>query len=75
MRSYVSVQNPSDVREHFGTGISHIASVVPDLKEVWSDVAPTDQDDDPDTARFKLFDAFSSFLQRASQGPPAATGA
>ena len=53
-----------------GSSASVVAEIVTDVKERFPNVPPPPQLDDPDSARFRLFDSMTSFLKTASQTRP-----
>ncbi|MCH7642137.1 MAG: AAA family ATPase [Chloroflexi bacterium] len=53
-----------------GSSASVVAEIVTDIKDRLPDLQPPPQMDDPDSARFRLFDSIASFLKTASQARP-----
>gem|GEM_PF-1919080 len=53
-----------------GSTASVISEIVPDVKERLPDVQPPLEVDDPDSARFRLFDSITTFLKTVSGGQP-----
>ena len=70
IRSYSERQDPEMIRAELGTGAAVIAEVVVDLHEILPDLPAPPVTDDPEAARFRLFDAITSFLKRVSQKEP-----
>ncbi|MDA1257565.1 MAG: AAA family ATPase [Chloroflexi bacterium] len=70
IRSYVREIDPDELRRQMGSSASVVAEIVTDVKERLPDVPPPPQLDDPDSARFRLFDSMTSFLKTASQTRP-----
>ena len=69
LRGYVRVEDPEVLRRQLGAGAAELAQIVPDIWELLGDVAePPSQD--PESARFRLFDAASAFLRAASAAQP-----
>jgi predicted ATPase/DNA-binding CsgD family transcriptional regulator len=53
-----------------GAGAVDIAAIVPEVRERLPDLPMPPRFGDPEQARFRLFDAFTTFLQRASEPLP-----
>ncbi|MCH7740191.1 MAG: AAA family ATPase [Chloroflexi bacterium] len=70
IRSYVTDRDAETVRREMGSTASVIAEVVPDVKERLPDLQPPLQIDDPESARFRLFDSITTFLKTASGTQP-----
>ncbi|MCH8222913.1 MAG: protein kinase [Chloroflexi bacterium] len=70
IRSYVMDRDAETVRREMGSTASVIAEIVPDVKERLPDLHPPSQIDDPDSARFRLFDSITTFLKTASGAQP-----
>ena len=70
IRSYVREAEPEELRRQMGSSASVIAEMVPDVNDRLSDLPSPPHMDDPDSARFRLFDAITSFLKSASQAKP-----
>ncbi len=70
IRSYVREVDAEELRRQMGSSASVMAEVVTDIKDRLPDVQPPPQIDDPDSARFRLFDSIASFLKSASQTRP-----
>jgi tetratricopeptide (TPR) repeat protein len=69
LRSLVRDLRPTALRSHLGLGGPELARVLPELRTVLPDLAaPTAVD--PDTARFRLFDATASFLKNSAAHRP-----
>ncbi len=66
IRSYVEQTEPDLLRAQLGPGIADIASLVPEIADKLGDV-PQPTQVEPEQARFRLFDAVSSFLILASE--------
>jgi DNA-binding SARP family transcriptional activator len=65
IRSYMRDRDSGTVREQLGTGAADVAQMLPELRDQLPDVgAPPSAD--PEGARFRLFDATSTFLRRAA---------
>ena len=70
IRSYVASTEPEAIRSQMGSTASVIAEVVTDVREKLPDLAAPTPIDDPESARFRLFDAIATFLKQASSSTP-----
>ena len=70
IRSYVRDSEPEDLRAEMGQGASDIAEVVPEINEQMPQLKPSPPLDNPEQARFRLFDSITTFLKNASQNQP-----
>ena len=70
IRSYVREREPDRLRSEMGSGAADIAEIVSDVRERIPDLPPSPQLDDPEQARFRLFDSVTAFLKSASRGQP-----
>ncbi|MCH8909387.1 MAG: AAA family ATPase, partial [Chloroflexi bacterium] len=70
IRSYVATHEPDDLRREMGSTASVISEIVPDVKERLPDVQEPVKLDDPESARFRLFDSIATFLKNAGQVKP-----
>jgi len=70
IRSYVTEKDADDVRREMGSHASVIAEIVPDVKERLPDLPAPPLIDDPESARFRLFDGIATFLKTASDAQP-----
>ncbi len=70
IRSYVRERDPERLRSEMGTGAADIAEIVSDVRERIPDLKPSPTVDDPEQARFRLFDSITAFLKTASRGQP-----
>lgn len=69
LRAYVRVEIPENLRRQLGAGATELAQIVPEIRELLGDVlAPSSHD--PEDARFRLFDATSTFLRAAGTAQP-----
>jgi len=66
MRTLVHGLDPETLRSELGVGGPDIAQVVPELRELFPDLRDPPSTD-PEGARFRLFDAVTSFLRAAGQ--------
>jgi class 3 adenylate cyclase len=69
LRSCLREQGPEELRRQLGEGAPHVAQMVPDLQRVLPEI-PTPPGLDPDAARFRVFDAVTSFLRNAAASRP-----
>ena len=67
IRSYVREADADELRRQMGSSASVIAEIVTDVKDRLPEVGPPPHMDDPAAARFRLFDAITSFLRTASR--------
>jgi DNA-binding CsgD family transcriptional regulator len=70
IRYYVLERDPDTLRSQMGVGAGDIAQIVPEVQERLPDLIPPAPAEDPEQARFRLFDSITSFLKRASQEQP-----
>ncbi|MFQ6025998.1 MAG: AAA family ATPase [Dehalococcoidia bacterium] len=70
IRAYVRQQDPEQLKSELGSGASDIAEVVTEIKERLLDLLPPTPLDSPEQARFRLFDAITSFLKAVSRRQP-----
>ena len=62
-------RDPETIRAQLADGAADVAQILPDLNELYADrLSPTSAD--PEGARFRLFEAVTSFLRRASLAQP-----
>ena len=73
LRTHVLQTEPSELREQLGNGASEIAQILPELREMFPDL-PEPGPAESESARFRLFDALSRFLRRASESKPIVLG-
>ena len=70
IRSYVRERDPEKLRSEMGSAAADIAEIVSDVRERLPDLKPSPALEDPDQARFRLFDSITAFLKNASQARP-----
>lgn len=70
IRSYVRASDPDDLAERFGDLAPNISEIVPELGNLVTTDGESDEQDDPDASRFRLFDAISSLFRRVSDQQP-----
>jgi DNA-binding SARP family transcriptional activator len=69
IRSYVRDRDPEPLRSQLGAGAADLAQILPELNELYGEL-PAPPSGDPEGARFRLFEAISSFLRAASVDQP-----
>jgi DNA-binding SARP family transcriptional activator len=69
LRAYVRDRDPELVRGQLGQGASDLAQILPELNELYGELAAPPSSD-PEGARFRLFEAATSFLRAASLAQP-----
>ncbi|MDA0578754.1 MAG: AAA family ATPase, partial [Verrucomicrobia bacterium] len=70
IRSYVRDIDPDELRRQMGSSASVVAEIVTDVKDSLPELQPPPKIDDPDSARFRLFDSITSFFRTASHAQP-----
>ena len=70
IRSYVRERDPDELRSEMGAGAADIAEIVSDVRERLPGLEPAPTLDDPEQARFRLFDSITAFLKGASGAQP-----
>ena len=70
LRAYVRDCELAQVRADLGRGAAAIAEIVPDVQERLPDLRSLPRIEDPEQARFRLFDAITSFFLHASYRQP-----
>jgi tetratricopeptide (TPR) repeat protein len=69
IRSYLRDVDPDVVRDELGAGASDIARMLPEVRDLFREL-PEPPSVDPDTARFRLFEAVTALLKGAGQRQP-----
>ncbi|MGH3040689.1 MAG: ATP-binding protein, partial [Gaiellaceae bacterium] len=69
LRTLVRALSPERLGSDLGGGAADVAELVPELRQVLPDL-PAARAADPETARFRLFDAVSAFLRSAGEAQP-----
>jgi DNA-binding SARP family transcriptional activator/tetratricopeptide (TPR) repeat protein len=69
LRSYIREAVPAALGEQLGAGAADLAQIVPELTELLREL-PGPPSVDPESARFRLFDATAEFLRRVSRERP-----
>ncbi|MCH8061051.1 MAG: protein kinase [Chloroflexi bacterium] len=70
IRSYVREHEPQQIGTEMGSGAADIAEIVSDVRERLPGLQPATKLDDPEQARFRLFDSITAFLKSASGSKP-----
>jgi predicted ATPase len=70
LRSYIRDCELAQLRADLGHGAAAIAEIVPDVKERLPDLRSLPRIEDPEQARFRLFDAITGFFHNASHRQP-----
>jgi DNA-binding CsgD family transcriptional regulator len=70
IRSYLQSQEPEELAAQMGAGAPDIAQVIPEVRDRLPNLEPSPHLDNPDHARFRLFDAITTFFRRASLRQP-----
>ena len=66
LRAYATTRSTTALRAELGAGATEVAQLLPEVAEAIPDLEPP-LSLDPETARFRLFDAVASFLRRAAR--------
>lgn len=69
LRAYIERAGPERLRTQLGAGGSYVGRLLPELRELVPEL-PKPPAIESDSARFRLFEAASSFLRRASRDRP-----
>lgn len=69
IRSYIRDADPDVLRDLMAAGPSDIARMLPEVHGLFEQLPPP-REVDPETARFRLFDAVTTLLKRAGQRQP-----
>jgi DNA-binding SARP family transcriptional activator len=69
LRAYVRGRNREVLRDELGRGAADLAQILPELHELYGEL-PAPPSSDPEGARFRLFEATTSFLVAASLTQP-----
>jgi DNA-binding SARP family transcriptional activator len=69
IRSYLRNRDPATIREQLGSGAADVAQMIPELREQLPEIGSLPPLD-PEGARFRLFDATTSFLRSAAEVQP-----
>lgn len=69
LRTYIRGIEPGRLRKLLGSGAAPITDMIPDVLGILDDIEPAPSME-PDQARFRLFDAITGFLKKASEDSP-----
>jgi predicted ATPase len=69
LRAYVRENDPAALRSQLGAGAAELAQIIPELRRHFPDL-PEPRALESEGARFRLFEAASSFLRSATQARP-----
>jgi tetratricopeptide (TPR) repeat protein len=69
LRAYIRELDPKALGSRLGRGAGDLAQLVPEVRDVVS-VPPRSAAVDPETARFRLFEAVAEFLRRGGEARP-----
>jgi predicted ATPase len=69
LRSLVRRLPQERLESHLGGGVSHFAEILPELRRRFRGLPPAPATD-PETARFRLFEAVSGFLRSSARAEP-----
>jgi predicted ATPase len=70
IRSYLRNAGPQTVRSQMAAGAADIAQMLPEVRGLFPDLPRPAATVDPEAARFRLFDAVTSFLRSAAEAQP-----
>ena len=70
IRTYVQHRDPVHLQSEMGSAAADIAEIVPEVKAKLAEIEPLPSLDNPEEARFRLFDSISTFLKNAAQSKP-----
>jgi tetratricopeptide (TPR) repeat protein len=71
IRSYVNQTDRDQLRQEMGSGAVDIAEIVSEVRDALPELADRSApQDDPEAARFRLFDSITSFFRNASRNTP-----
>jgi DNA-binding CsgD family transcriptional regulator/DNA polymerase III delta prime subunit len=70
IRAYLETTPPDQLRDELGDGALEISDIVSEVRELIPTGTETQIGQSPEQARFRLFDAVSSFLARVSERRP-----
>ena len=70
IRAYVRERDVAQLRAEMGAGAADIAAIVPEVGERLPNLPLPLRFEDPEQARFRLFDAVTTFLYQAAQHHP-----
>jgi tetratricopeptide (TPR) repeat protein len=68
LRSHVRALAPAEVRRQLGPGAADVSQMLPDLRDLFPDLAPPPESGS--AARFRMFDSATTFLRNATREGP-----
>ena len=69
LRPYIRETEAETLRSQLGSGAPDLAQILPELRELYPDLAEP-RSLEPESARFRLFEAMTSFLRSAAEQRP-----
>ena len=70
IRAYLHQTEADVVRQTIGAGGPNVAEIVPELRDWLPEIEPSAALEDPDQARFRLFDSITNFLKLTAEQQP-----
>ena len=70
IRSSLRDKDVDDMRSEMGQGAADIATIVPEISDLLPDLTHAGSIEDPEQARFRLFNSVSAYLSAASRSQP-----
>ncbi len=70
LRDYLETVDAKRLRAEMGVGAADIAEIAAEVRQLLPDLQPAPAVEDPDHARFRLFDSVARFFRRASLTRP-----
>jgi DNA-binding CsgD family transcriptional regulator/tetratricopeptide (TPR) repeat protein len=70
IRAYVRERDPEQLLAQLGAGAAYISQIAPDIQEQLPQVPPPPTAENPEQARFRLFDSIASFFKNVSRYQP-----
>lgn len=70
LRGYLTDSDPERLERALGRGAGVIAELIPEVKDHLAELPQVVRLDDPESSRFRLFDAVATFLAHASENQP-----
>ncbi len=67
IRAYARERDPEQLLAEMGSGAAYISQIAPDIQQQQPQVSPPATTEDPEQARFRLFDSVASFFKNASR--------
>jgi DNA-binding CsgD family transcriptional regulator len=67
IRAYARERDPEQLLAEMGSGAAYISQIAPDIQQQLPQVSPPATTEDPEQARFRLFDSVASFFKNASR--------